>query len=60
MWYDVPNVNATAWLLNVVDLFFQTVDLVMEQPLLCVFVAFLIFLMTFAVFYSLTRIGRRK
>lgn len=59
MWYEVPTVNLTEWLVSVVDLFGATLDAVLGFSALSFFASVLLCMTVLALFYVLTRRGRK-
>ncbi len=51
MWYNtIPTISAAAWLSQVVDLFNDTLQAIMGQPLLASFVGFGVLMLAFGLF----------
>ncbi len=51
MWYNtIPTISAAAWLSQVVDLFNNTLQAIMGQPLLATFVGFGVLMLAFGLF----------
>lgn len=59
MWYEVPTVDITDWLVNVTDLFGAVLDEVLGVPVFTFFVSFLLCMAVLALFFISSKHGRK-
>ena len=53
--YVIPEINASAWLLQVLDLFDSTLQAIIGFPILCVFIGLVLFLVILTLFSLLCK-----
>lgn len=53
--YVIPEINASAWLFQVLDLFDSTLQAIIGFPILCVFIGLVLFLVILTLFSLLCK-----